>query len=91
MTKFNLSNATTESQIFNHNGGRITVYMSGIFDGGSIKFLSRANGVGFIQLTDDDFNVRFDDVLNVSISANSEYKIIMVGAGASTFVNVAIL
>jgi hypothetical protein len=88
---FTLTQTSPESDIFTHRGGRITVLCDGTFDGSSLNLQLRANNVGFIQLTNDDFNITSADVFNVNLPAYSEYKIIANSSTGSTNINVTIL
>lgn len=88
---FTLTQASPESDVLKHDGGRITVLCDGTFDGGIVKLQLQANGVGFIQLTDDDFNISSTDVLNVNLPANCEYKILVDSPVGTTSVDVTIL
>jgi len=90
MARFTLNETVTESDIFNHKGGLVTVFIDGIFDGASIKFQAKSDDVGFIQLTDDDFNVADADIISVDkLPSNCDYKIVIVDAVDTTSVDVS--
>jgi hypothetical protein len=91
MHTFTLTNSSPESEEFEHSGGRISVLVQGDFDSCSVGLQLKANNVSFIQLSDDDFRITDDDVLNVDLPAYCTYKIVADSVGISTGLNVTIL
>jgi len=91
MHTFTLTQASDESPVYEHSGGRPAILVAGTFGSAQVKLQVKANGVGFIQLGDDDFNITAEDVLNVNIPAYCEYKVVAVGATGTTSLNVTIL
>lgn len=91
MSKFSLTQTNPESDIFRHTGGVLTIILNGVFDGASVKFLVRANGVGFVEATEDDFNITTNDIKNVRFNSNIEYKLLISNPTVTSNVEVAII
>jgi hypothetical protein len=86
---FSLTSASPTSDTFTHKGGNLTILMDGTFDNGAIKFVCEANGIT-VQLTNDDFNVRTTDAINLQFASSINYYLDLQGAGGSADVNVTI-